>query len=385
MVTRGVQAAPAFVALALLAGSCGARTEIGAPPPRPPGPELALGWGFTCLLDADAVVRCWGESFFDHAGAPAATAVVPGVAGAVQISASGDDACALLADGTLRCWGANEYGQLALPLDVDTMSSPQTVPDLPPLAAVSTSTLFSCGLGRDGSLRCFGDVPPDHLPPPGTPPIEIEQPAPAVVVAASNDSPMAEGHACILDASGGAWCFGLNNGRLGDGTMNDRSTPVKVVAPVAFAQIAPGGEHTCALDTAGDAWCWGHNGQGRLGDGTTSDRLVPTRVVGLAKVAHIASGGYHTCALLRDASVWCWGANDEGQLGRGVVDLWLTPNPTPQRVVGLADVVALGAGVKHNCAVLRDASVWCWGLNDFDQLGVTDPYRSAVPVRAAVP
>jgi Regulator of chromosome condensation (RCC1) repeat len=36
-----------------------------------------------------------------------------------------------------------------------------------------------------------------------------------------------------------------------------------------------------------------------------------------ARTIMISSGGNHTCALQSDGTVWCWGSNEFGQLGTG--------------------------------------------------------------------
>lgn len=380
-----------MVAMAALGASCGARTTLSVPPPAPLHPELALGAMHTCLLGEDGVVHCWGSSAqrgddqnlaFEICD-PLAPVFVPEVDGASHVSASqrscGGYACAVVTGGTVRCWD---------------MADPQKqgfLPDVGPSVDVRTSESFGCALGADGAVRCFGEVP--FRPVSWTdPPVIIPGLAHVVgIAAASNWYP---GHACALDASGAAFCWGSNiDGQLGDGTAPETSagsgTPVRVQVPVGFVAITASGEHTCAVDVAGDAWCWGVGG---VGDGTAVSRGEPTRVVDLPhNVVQIAAGAGHTCALLGDASVWCWGANNMGQLGNGTFLSTLAP----VRVEGLGDTIAIGLGFAHTCAVERDRSVWCWGSNstcvapgctdgaETGQLGVSGITQSPVPVRAS--
>ena len=43
-------------------------------------------------------------------------------------------------------------------------------------------------------------------------------------------------------------------------------------------EIAPGYRHTCALLDNDTVQCWGQNNQGQLGDGTTNSRTTPAEV-----------------------------------------------------------------------------------------------------------
>jgi alpha-tubulin suppressor-like RCC1 family protein len=45
-------------------------------------------------------------------------------------------------------------------------------------------------------------------------------------------------------------------------------------------------------------------------------------------------------------------------------------------------VVAISVGETHICAVTSDGAVWCWGGNDYGQLGNGSRIASPVPVRA---
>jgi len=74
----------------------------------------------------------------------------------------------------------------------------------------------------------------------------------------------------------------------------------------------------------------------------------------------------HTCGLHRaDGSVWCWGRNNYGQLGNGQTK----PSYKPARVADLSSARAVAAGGRHTCALARDQTVWCWGKNTLGQVG----------------
>ncbi len=157
---------------------------------------------------------------------------------------------------------------------------------------------------------------------------------------------------------------------------------------------ASGTYKTCAIVT-NELYCWGINSNrnfdgsslgedfsGQLGDGTTTNSLIPVKVVqdtGLLKdkvVDDVMSEQYHNCALAQ-GKVYCWGRNQYGQLGNGTT----TDSSVPVEVGGALTgktVTVIGGSTDVSCAI-ADSKIYCWGRNDKGQLGVGDNTNRATP------
>jgi alpha-tubulin suppressor-like RCC1 family protein len=198
----------------------------------------------------------------------------------------------------------------------------------------------------------------------------------------------------VARADGTAWCWGYNDsGEVGNGTADGGpggsiSTPTRVLDKVGgplknVAKVTAGGESTCALLKDGTLRCFGYNGAGQLGDGTTGDPVNHLRVHPVAvklgngllgNVRSVSEGTSHTCAALNDGSAWCWGSDQYAQLGDGTTGdpsthLRLSPVRVRTSSGFLADVVQISAGEYHTCAVTGDGAAWCWGQDTFGQVG----------------
>ena len=93
------------------------------------------------------------------------------------------------------------------------------------------------------------------------------------------------------------------------------------------------------------------------------------------KIFSISTAGGHTCALLENGSVWCWGQNDYGQLGNNSQKASFTPIP----VQNLTSARKISSGLHFSCAVLNDRTVQCWGNNRSGELGIGTLRRALVP------
>ena len=139
-----------------------------------------------------------------------------------------------------------------------------------------------------------------------------------------------------------------------------------------------GDHHACARKGDGTLWCWGMNNYGQIGDGGTADKKAPAHVQALGTaVAELATGGYHSCARKGDGSVWCWGLNDFGQIGDGTS----AKKTTPVEVKDVGAVANLTAGAMHTCARKADGTAWCWGMNDSGQIGDGTRVNKTTPVQ----
>ena len=102
------------------------------------------------------------------------------------------------------------------------------------------------------------------------------------------------------------------------------------------------------------------------------------------RFTEVAAGGHHSCALGADGRAYCWGNNEWGQLG----DNTLTSRTTPEPVYGDVRFRSLEAGNNVTCGTTTGGESYCWGSGHFGALGSGlqgwDTI-SAVPVRVVAP
>ncbi|WDZ84569.1 RCC1 domain-containing protein [Micromonospora cathayae] len=163
------------------------------------------------------------------------------------VSAGANHSLARLGDGSVVSWGYNALGQLG-----DGTTTTRLTP------------VRVCAVGETAPCTRF-----------------LYQ---VRIIAAGADHSMAQ------LSSGGVITWGYNaEGQLGDGTTTSRSVPVRVcavgeVAPctrflILIRGIAAGTFHSMALQPNYTVATWGGNSFGQLGDGTTENRLTPVQVL----------------------------------------------------------------------------------------------------------
>ena len=183
-------------------------------------------------------------------------------------------------------------------------------------------------------------------------------------------------HSCAITDVGKILCWGVEGfGELGDGPGSCRSEGCDSVGVVALldepaTSVAASEQTTCATGASGTAYCWGRmlrqlryasaglcqtQGGYRFNPDAVPCVHTPTEVdlPAPAKFIDLGERGQSGCALLVNDRAYCWGLGVDGA----------------QYFQATWDTLAVAAGFA--CGIATD-TVFCWGANNYGQLGSGD-------------
>lgn len=188
------------------------------------------------------------------------------------------------------------------------------------------------------------------------------------------------GTSCVRHADGTVACWGNNgSGQLGDGTFDNRTTPVAMMGVTDAVDVSADFFHTCVVTGTGDVQCAGSHSAtaGRLGIGSAMyDSFTTVQSIGFTDAVEVDTARDHSCARHRDGTVSCWGHDDAGELGNGL-PFARTDAPVP--VNRVAEAIGIAVGANHSCAVEATGFVSCWGLGASGQIGNDMILSTATP------
>lgn len=240
-----------------------------------------------------------------------------------EIKSGAHSTCAILGDKTTRCVGNAEFGNLG-------------TYDAGPVEAVGEVKQVSAGK----EFTCF-----------------------------------------VIGANSQAFCFGKNDhGQLGNPSFSNSVKPIPVLdsensnKPLQDVKMITAGDfHACALIKSGRVVCWGDNSYGQTG--IPGVKLTNPHSVlesernekALTGVHAVAAGGNSTCIIIRDdLSVVCFGE----RYGTESKVNWVPERIEIANGIGnLNGIKEVGVGERFACALGKNSQVYCWGQNDYNQLG----------------
>ncbi|UTX51066.1 hypothetical protein KI440_02565 [Candidatus Saccharibacteria bacterium TM7i] len=350
--------------------------------------QLVTGVNYTCVLASDNKIYCWGYSNYGQLGdgttiqksSPVAVSQgeIPAGVTIRQLVAGSSHTCALTSDNKVYCWGYNAYGQAGGSSISTNRVTPVAVfqgaiPSGVAIRQITAGGHNTCALASDNRAYCWGQNTSGQLGDGTTvnkfSPVAVSQgeiPAGATI----RQLTAGVGYICTLASDNKAYCWGQNaNGRLGNGTADDKFSPVavsqgEIPAGVTIRRIIPGINHTCALTANNKAYCWGYNSVGQLGDGTTTSKFYPAEVLTSVSFRQVTIGSNYTCTLASDSKAYCWGTNTNGQLGDGTTVSKSSPVAVLQGAIPAGTTIRqLTAGNSHTCTLASDNKAYCWGAD----------------------
>jgi alpha-tubulin suppressor-like RCC1 family protein len=334
-------------------------------------PTLASGFSLDGLN-----MNILGDSYYREAYMYSFDGVAKGN---FTIAAGEYHTCAIAYEGEAYCWGENDNGALGDGTNDDTdADGPQVVIGGHEWASISAGHDVSCGITTSGDAYCWGENGNGELGDGTTD--DSDESGPQLVIGGHEWTMVSVGeyHVCGVTTSGAAYCWGYNDdGQLGDSTYGDtlEDGPSLVAGSINWASISAGVWHTCGLSTSGVAYCWGadsaYEGAGQLGNGSEGGSSnVPNAVVGGLNFTAIDAGDFHTCGVTVSGDGYCWGEGTSGQVGNGESD---DENQTPMLVAGELEWSYIDPGDDHTCGVTTSGAAYCWGNNGDGELGDGDP------------
>jgi alpha-tubulin suppressor-like RCC1 family protein len=383
-------------------------------------PLVTAMWGnyaHTCAV-ASKQVFCWGDNTYGQLGDTTTTdhltpqpikylnGLQPGTI--IDIGVGNEHTCARAWSGGIRklwCWGHNQYGQLG---DGTVTSKSGPVPVTGLIAGLdvqdfSVGAYGACAIAGSRAF-CWGWNPDGQIGDGTT--TDRASPTKASLLVNMDQISTDNYHTCAHTTADQVYCWGRNSyGQLGNGTTTNSLTPVQLTPPTGTTplnEVRIGSLHTCVRATMSGTWrvlCTGYNAEGALGTGTTANKTTVgtaaiTGAMGSTAITSFSLGGYQTCAVTK-GKVYCWGRNVEptdntiaGDVGDGTKINRLSPVAvTDTGVLAGKTIDTVAASGQYTCAFDTQQAAYCWGRNDFGQLGdgtATSPRLSPVKVNTSL-
>lgn len=189
------------------------------------------------------------------------------------------------------------------------------------------------------------------------------------------------------DSIGGGYCLASTKNNVSYHITSENKTSTSGDCPsFGWKQVSASGSHTCAIASNNAAYCWGSNYYGQLGNNSTSPSSSPVRVNAslVSTFKTISAGTGYTCAIALNDMAYCWGGNNFGQLGDNSNNQSLVPVKVNVDSLSVPTFKSISANTNHTCAITTGGAAYCWGDNGYSgRLGNNSTDPSLVPVQVS--
>ncbi|OVE81626.1 hypothetical protein BVY03_03220 [bacterium K02(2017)] len=274
----------------------------------------------------------------------------------VDIALRATGFCVLLEDGAVKCGDILNN----VPKNIHLVNGFGSA-----VTKITSSGLHTCALLENQTVKCWGSNSDGQLG------LFAGDKSDTPVLIQGLNSPVIDVAAEFQDT-----CAILQNGQIKCWGKDYASLPVTIEPVQGVSEFITTGydyKEGCATKNDGSAQCWGLTG----------------RSVNLShlEVDALSLGISHYCALLTSGNAKCWGINSFGNLGDGTFDSHFDVNNPNGEKYPLVDVIGLNgqaveikSGYKHNCTLLENGGMKCWGSNQYNQLGNNTFINENIPV-----
>eukprot|EP01084_Bolivina_argentea_P305540 527841_1 len=132
--------------------------------------------------------------------------------------------------------------------------------------------------------------------------------------------------------------------------------------------------HTFVAFNDNTIYAFGWNQYGQFGNGKQNaySRIWKTKLNNEWRINMIACGHRHSLFLTTYGNVYCSGANDLKQCGIKISNYNLNCILEMVPIAELFDIIGIACGANHSLCLNKNGKVFCFGSNDYGQLGFMD-------------